>query len=71
MDSVANTENIQEVEKQTRAESPLDDIKSESDVKYMKLGNITYEVVYNYVGKQSMLDIIKSGIRRDIETGNY
>jgi hypothetical protein len=71
MDSVANTENIQEVEKQTRAESPLDDIKSESDVKYMKLGNITYEVVYNYVGKQSILDIIKAGIRRDIETGNY
>ena len=71
MDSIANTENIQEVEKQTRAESPLDDIKSDSDVKYMKLGNITYEVVYNYVGKQSMLDIIKAGIRRDIETGNY
>jgi hypothetical protein len=79
MDSVANTENIQEVEKQTRAEvsvvlppsSPLNDKKSDSDVKYMKLGNITYEVVYNYVGKQSMLDIIKAGIRRDIESGNY
>ena len=71
MDSVSNTKNIQEVEKQTRAESPFDDIKSDSDVKYIKLGNITYEVVYNYVGKQSILDIIKAGIRRDIESGNY
>jgi hypothetical protein len=61
MDSVTNTDNIQEVES----------VKSDSDVKYMKLGNITYEVVYNYVGKQSMLDIIKAGIRRDIESGNY
>jgi len=59
MESIINTQNIQEVE------------KSDSDVKYMKLGNITYKVVYNYVGKQSILDIIKAGIRRDIESGNY
>ena len=44
---------------------------SDSDVKFMKIGNTTYEVVYNYVGKLSILDIIKAGIRRDIENGNY
>jgi hypothetical protein len=44
---------------------------SDSDVKFMKIGNTTYEVVYNYVGKQSLLDIVKAGIRRDIESGNY
>jgi hypothetical protein len=59
MESITNTQNIQEVE------------ESDSDVKYMTVGNTTYEVVYKYVGKQSILDIIKAGIRRDIESGNY
>ena len=59
MDDITNTDNIQE------------DKKSDSDTKYITIGNTTYEVVYNYVGKQSLLDIIKAGIRRDIESGNY
>jgi len=41
------------------------------DVKYIKIDNTTYEVVSNYVGKTSLLDIVKSAIRRDIESGNY
>jgi len=44
---------------------------ADSDVKYIKIENTTYEVVSNYVGKRSLLDIVKSAIRRDIETGNY
>jgi hypothetical protein len=59
MDGIIKSEKIQEVE------------KSDSDIKYIQMGNITFEVVCNYVGKQSMLDIIKAGIRRDIENGNY
>jgi len=42
-----------------------------SDVCYIKLGNTTYEVVSNYIGKVSLLDIVKNSIRRDIENGNY
>ena len=42
-----------------------------SDVKYIKIDNTTYEVVSNYVGKYSLLDIVKSAIKRDIESGNY
>ena len=59
MDTIISTESIQEKQ------------ASDSDTKYMTIGNTTYEVVYNYVGKQSLLDIIKAGIRRDIESGNY
>jgi len=44
---------------------------SSNDVKYIKIENTTYEVVSDYVGKQSLLDIVKSAIRRDIESGNY
>jgi len=43
----------------------------EGDVKYMTLGNTTYEVVSNYIGKSSLLDIVKSAIKRDVESGNY
>jgi hypothetical protein len=72
MDSVDNLNDIQEVECKTRAEvsvalppsSPLDE--TNTDVSYMKLGNTTYEVVCEYVGKVSILDIIKAGIRRNI-----
>lgn len=41
------------------------------DIKYIKIDNTTYEVVSNYVGKNSLLDIIKSAIKRDVESGNY
>ena len=41
------------------------------DVDYIKLGNTTYEVVSNYIGKVSLLEIVKNSIRRDIENGNY
>ncbi len=42
-----------------------------SDVRYIKIENTTYEVVSNYIGKVSLLDIVKNSIRRDIENGNY
>ena len=42
-----------------------------SDVKYIKIGNTTYEVVSNYVGTQSLLDIVKSAIKRDVENMLY
>ena len=41
------------------------------DVKYKKIGGTTYTVVSNYIGKNSLLDIVKSAIKRDIESGNY
>jgi len=41
------------------------------DVVHKKIGGTTYEVVSNYVGKNSLLDIVKSAIKRDIENGNY
>jgi len=44
---------------------------SSGDIKYKKIENTTYKVVSNYVGKNSLLDIVKSAIRRDIESGNY
>ena len=44
---------------------------SSGDVKYTKIESTTYEIVSNYVGKHSLLDIIKSAIKRDIENGNY
>ena len=49
----------------------VQDNTSPGDVKYIKIENTTYEVVSNYVGKNSLLDVIKSAIRRDIESGNY
>jgi hypothetical protein len=55
-------DNIQEVENNT---------PNPKNVKYIKLGNITFEVVSEYVGKASLLDITKAAIRRDIESGNY
>ena len=41
------------------------------DAIYKNINGTTYEVVSNYVGKDSLLDIVKSAIRRDIENGNY
>ena len=41
------------------------------DIKYIEIENRKYEVVSNYVGKTSLLDIVKSAIRRDIESGKY
>jgi len=42
-----------------------------SDIVHKKINGTTYEVVSNYVGKNSLLDIVKSAIKRDIENGNY
>jgi hypothetical protein len=48
------------------------DVKNTSDeVEYIEIGNTTFEVVSNYVGERSLLDIIKSAIKRDVECGNY
>lgn len=47
------------------------DTSLSSDVVHKKIGTTTYEVVSNYVGKNSLLDIVKSAIKRDIENGNY
>jgi hypothetical protein len=61
----------------SKKENPLEGITEEKDesptgdVKYIKIENTTYEVVSNYVGKNSLLDIVKSAIRRDVESGNY
>ena len=41
------------------------------DVVHKKIGSTTYEVVSNYIGKNSLLDIVKNAIKRDIENGNY
>ena len=41
------------------------------DVAYKKIGTTTYEVVSNYVGNFTLLDIIKGAIKRDIENGDY
>ena len=41
------------------------------DVKYIKIDNTTYKVVSKYVGKYSLLELVKSAIRRDVERGNY
>jgi len=41
------------------------------DVVHKSINGTTYEVVSNYVGKNSLLDIVKCAIRRDIENGNY
>jgi len=41
------------------------------DVVHKKIGSTTYEIVSNYIGKNSLLDIVKSAIKRDIENGNY
>ena len=41
----------------------------QGDVRYKVIGNTTYEIVYNYVGKNSLLDVVKGAIKRDIEHG--
>ena len=60
---MSDTESHQALNKQ---EKPTSD-----DIKYITLGNTTYEVITNYVGKTSLLDIVKSAIKRDVESGNY
>ena len=47
------------------------DFSLPDEVKFVKLGNTTFEVHCNYVGTHSLLDVVKSGIRRDIELGDY
>ena len=61
------SDTVKEIEKQTEIKKETPD----GDVKYIEIENTKYEVVSNYVGKVSLLDIIKSAIRRDIESGNY
>ena len=53
--------------------SNTDDIQNNDncDIEYKKIGSTTYEVISNYIGKNSLLDIIKSAIKRDVESGNY
>ena len=41
----------------------------QEDVRYKVIGDTTYEIVYNYVGKNSLLDVVKGAIKRDIEHG--
>ena len=56
------------------AEQKMDSKEKEvpaEDIKYIEIENRKYEVVSNYVGKNSLIDIVKSAIRRDIESGNY
>ncbi len=53
------------------AETKTEDKTPDGDVKYIQIENTTFEVVSNYVGKYSLLDIIKSAIKQDIESGNY
>jgi hypothetical protein len=60
-----NAENTAALDNPTKEQTPT------GDVKYMKIENTTYEVVSNYIGKNSLMDIIKSAIKRDIERGNY
>jgi len=42
-----------------------------TNVKHKQIEDTTYEVVLNYMGKKSLLDLIKNSIQRDIENGNY
>ena len=57
---------LSDVDMNTSNESALPD-----EVKFVKVGITTYEVHFNYVGTHSLLDVVKSGIRRDIELGDY
>lgn len=41
------------------------------DIKFIKIGNTTYEVCSNYVGTQTLLELVKNAIRRDVESMNY
>ena len=45
--------------------------KNICDIEYKQIGSTTYKVVSKYIGKKSLLDIIKSAIKRDVESGNY
>jgi len=51
---------------QEKQENPLPD-----NVVHTKIGTTTYEVVSNYKGNFTLLDIIKGAIKRDIENGDY
>jgi len=53
------------------AEEKNEDSNDSFEVTYTQIGNTTYQVVSNYIGKISLLDIVKNAIRRDIESGNY
>jgi hypothetical protein len=42
-----------------------------NDAEIKDINGTEYEVVSNYIGKSSLLEVIKSAIKRDIESGNY
>ena len=53
---------------------PIDEIKKQtppSDIKYIQVGNATFELEMNYTGTLSLLDVVKTAIKQDIESGNY
>lgn len=64
MPVITHTQPIEEQE--NKQEKP-----PSGDVVHKKIGSTTYEIVSNYIGKNSLLDIVKSAIRRDVENGNY
>jgi hypothetical protein len=51
----------------------IDAIENEdaSNVRYSKINGTKYKVVSNKKSKNSLLDIVKSAIKRDVESGNY
>jgi len=54
--------------------SPIDENKKQtppSDIKYIQVGNATFELEMNYTGTSSLLDVVKTAIKQDIESGNY
>jgi hypothetical protein len=45
-------------------------VKTE-DVTYIKEKTTTYEVVRKYTGKNTLLELLKGAIKRDIEAENF
>lgn len=41
------------------------------EVRHKKIRGTTYEVVSIYLGKFTMMEVVKGAIRRDVEGGNY
>ena len=57
------------MDKQQPGELTETAVRDQEDVRYKKIGDTTYEVVYNYVGKNSLLDVVKGAIKREVEGG--
>ena len=56
--------------KEVPIENKTDELPS-GDIVHKKIGTTTYKIISNYVGKESLLNIVKNAIKRDIESGNY